>query len=62
MKKIDEFYDVMGWKRRLGGLFYKRSEKDRFGKGKIALIFFIAGLLLGIILMEYVIPLILIYI
>ncbi|MGM0405750.1 MAG: hypothetical protein ACQEQM_06375 [Thermoplasmatota archaeon] len=61
MKKIDEFFSIVGWNERLNKIVHKPEEKKP-GKSKIALVFFIAGLLSGIIMMEYVIPWILIYI
>ncbi len=61
MKKIDEFFNIMEWDERLNKIVYKPDDKKP-GKGKIALVFFIAGLLSGIIIMEYMIPWILIYI
>ncbi|MFW5928150.1 MAG: hypothetical protein ACOCSL_03020 [Thermoplasmatota archaeon] len=61
MKKIDDLFNTMEWNKRLGRIVYK-PEKKETSKSKIALVFFIAGLLSGIIIMEYIIPWILIYI
>ena len=60
MNRSDELYKVMDWRRRLDNLLYEPGQDD-MTKGKIALIFFIAGILTGIIIMQYIIPLIQIY-
>ncbi len=60
MKGSDNIFEVMEWHKRLNRL-YNDPEEVEVNRGKTAFVFFIAGLLTGIIIMQYIIPLIQIY-
>lgn len=55
MSELDKTFKTLEWDRRLN----KFKEEDESEYGKVALVFFLAGTIFGIILIQYILPVIL---